>query len=72
MVKQIAQSLFDWINEAGPVDGDAFSQVRLDGVADFLNGAAPSPVPLTDEELGFTSGHRAEIDDEIQRLIFQR
>ena len=56
MVNVIAQKFFGYINEKGPVDGDAYDQDRIDEVWDAIEGYKPSPVSLTEEEQEYLDG----------------
>ena len=71
MVNVIAQKFFDYIKEAGPTNGDAYDQDRLDEVWDAIQGYAESPVSLTEEEAAWLEelDNFDEIDDAIQALM---
>lgn len=71
MVNGIAQKFFGYIKEAGPTNGDAYDQDRLDEVDDAIQGYAESPVSLTEEEAAWLEelDNFDEIDDAIQALM---
>ena len=70
MRKQIAQKLFDWIKETGPCpSGDAYSQVRIDEVYDFLGGYTALPFSFDQEEMAFIQEHGSLVGDEVERLL---
>ena len=71
MVNVIAQKYFDYITEAGPTNGDADDQDRLDEVDDAIQGYAESPVSLTEEEAAWLEelDNFDEVDDAIQALM---
>ena len=67
MVNVIAQKFFDYIKEAGPTNGDAYDQDRLDEI----QGYAESPVSLTEEEAAWLAAWLEELDnfDEVNDAI---
>ena len=71
MVNVIAQKFFDYIKEAGPTNGDAYDQDRLDEVDDAIQGYTESPVSLTEEEAAWLEelDNFDEVDDAIQALM---
>ena len=71
MVNVIAQKFFDYIKEAGPTNGDAYDQDRLDEVDDAIQGYAESPVSLTEEEAAWLAAWLEELDnfDEVNDAI---
>lgn len=71
MVNVIAQKFFAYINEAGPTNGDAYDQDRIDEVWDAIEGYKPSPVSLTEEELGWLEelGDFDEIEEILGALM---
>ncbi len=73
MVKQIAQQLFDWIKEAGPTNGDAYDQERIDEVDSFLfagtEGRGACPIALAPGEEALAIAHCDEVGEALYGLM---
>lgn len=50
MVNGIALKFFNWVKEAGPTNGDAYDQERIDAMWDTISGYIEIDVGLTAEE----------------------
>lgn len=50
MVNGIALKFFNWVKEAGPTNGDAYDQERIDAMWDTISGYIEVDVGLTAEE----------------------